>query len=267
MDGMGHYDLEDSAGNLRDFLRTRASLDGNEVVTYWSGEVYAKLPDRTADHLFHFEGYNIARVEEVNGVYQLLTREVSFYYDPYTGELLDTWSNPYNGRREDVVPVWNDPVNMRMAGYDFDVSTTDLGDEVAWHAEVFLRYPSPLTRDEYPDNAQSDMYESAELFNFIVRKDDLANDALDSVPMTFTWTRTGQWLPWMGMGDRPGRLVYHCRGHKLGGGFEGLPQRIKDEVRARAPKFEHAPDTYTTPNETSWTYFKKLKEAQRSDST
>jgi len=63
------------------------------------------------------------------------------------------------------------------------------------------------------------------------------------------------------MGDRKGNLVFACRGSKLEGGFAALPAQIRDYVMEKDPRFASAPDEYTEPNETSWTYFKKLMEA------
>lgn len=61
------------------------------------------------------------------------------------------------------------------------------------------------------------------------------------------------------MGNKEGNLVYHCRGYKLKKGFEGLPKQLKDFLMKEKPEFSKAPDTCTKPNETSWTYFKKMK--------
>jgi hypothetical protein len=74
------------------------------------------------------------------------------------------------------------------------------------------------------------------------------------------WTRISDFLPWMRMGDRPGHLVYHCRGYKMKGGFEQLPEGIREYTRKHRPEFAHAPEAFTSPNMTSWRYFKQLKE-------
>jgi hypothetical protein len=80
-----------------------------------------------------------------------------------------------------------------------------------------------------------------------------------------TWTRIGQWLPWMEMGDKPGYLVYHARASKVKGGFAGLPQALKDYVLARHPVYAMAPGAYTEPNETSWTYYKNILEQRKTE--
>jgi hypothetical protein len=61
------------------------------------------------------------------------------------------------------------------------------------------------------------------------------------------------------MADKPGYLVYQCRGYKLMKG-KSLPTDFKDYIQANKPEFLHAPEKFTSPNMTSWKYFKALKE-------
>ena len=44
--------------------------------------------------------------------YRVYSREVLFYLDPQTGEILQEWANPFlDGRKVEVVHIQNDPVN------------------------------------------------------------------------------------------------------------------------------------------------------------
>lgn len=256
-------DLNDPEQSLRTFARVRASDDGSDAVVWFAGEVYAWLPGAPASHVFGFEGFNVARMREVDGGFDLLSREAVFYLDPDTREVLRTWQNPWTEDAVPVVHVWNDPVNFQFR-YDgprgpWKLPWTDLGDAVAFTSDVFLAYPSPLPRTDFPDNSQSDLYEAAELFQYFVRRDDLDRDQ-PSVPAQVSWTRMAPWVPFMGMGDRAGRLVYHCQGRKLPEGYDGLPGWLRDEVERAEPKYRSAPETIDGPNSTSWTYFRSLAE-------
>jgi hypothetical protein len=83
------------------------------------------------------------------------------------------------------------------------------------------------------------------------------------VPSTGTWTRFGPWLPWMEMGAHQGYLVYHSRAFKPANGLEGLPPRLREYIARDNPKFLEAPDRYTEPDETSWTFFKRTLDARK----
>ncbi|KAI0558678.1 Cytochrome b5-like Heme/Steroid binding [Gracilaria domingensis] len=252
----------DSEENLRGFVKTRGSLvPGQEFVFWWVGDIYDLIDDQPTKHLFSFEGYNIGRMVRVDGGWRLLTREVGLYKHPRTGRILDVWQNPYTGAANQCIHVWNDPVNQQFLlngpRGSFKVPTTTYEDDVYWHAEVFLNYKSPLPRSDFPENVGSDTYQSAEMFQFFSTKQQLRSDQ-PSADCVISWVRVGQWLPWMEMGDRPGRLVYHCRGRKLANGFEDLPNHVQSYILGNKPEYSSAPTNFTTPNETSWTYMRKL---------
>lgn len=250
----------DAKTQLRDLMRVRASLSGEDVVVRFAGEIHAMLPGERAQHLFSFDGFNIARVVDADGGWDLLAREAVFYLDPRTKQCLDTWTSPFDEVERDVVHVWNDPVNFnfRVDGQygPFRLPTTVLDDTVVMTSDIFLTYPSPLSRAEFPHNSQSDLYQAAELFQYFSKLADLEGDAPD-VPMQVSWTRIAPWVPFMGMGDRPGHLVYHCAGNKVEGGFAALPDWMRNKVAAEHPQYAEAPREAITPNETSWTWFKK----------
>ncbi|MEU6866825.1 DUF1838 family protein [Streptomyces sp. NPDC046876] len=239
---------------LHAFARTRASLDGAEVVFWWSGDVFSWAPDEPYRRLFGFEGVNVARLVEDGGVgdeaggYRLLTREAAFYLDPQTREILETWEG------KPVVHVWNDPANLRLR--PFPVPLTRLGDQVCFSLEIPLAYPSPLPVADYPLNSAGDTYRALELFQFFAPESVLTTDA-PGVPCTMSWMRMSPWLPWMEQGQRPGGLAFHCRGRKLGS-YDEVPERTRAYIAERHPQYAHAPEKWTEPNETSWTYFRRL---------
>ncbi len=253
--------------HLDRFLKARANLNGEDAVFWWKGYIYTYIPGEPSQRILGTEGFNIGRIEAVDGGYQMITREVNFYSDMETGEILEQWHNPLNDKTVDVIQVWNDPVNQQFMENGphgaFTMPIEDLGNgQTCMYFDVMLAYPSPLPRGEYPLNSQSDLYQGAELFQFFVNKDELEDPNTTDIMCSNSWTRIGPWLPWMEMGDHPGNLVYQCRGSKLADGFEALPQHMQDYVMKHQPKYARSPEAFSTPNETSWTYFKKLKVEQ-----
>jgi len=262
---LGAVDLSIPRNYLDAFMRVRGDLSGTEAVYHWTGRVYSFVPGEPKKELFGFEGFNIARTVPVEGGYQLLTREAAFFLDPRTGEILSQWRNPFTNKDVDVVHIWNDPVNQELVFSDEDIRfigrilpSEDMGDELVFYSDIFPFYDSPLPRRDYSQFSQHDKYQSAEFFQFFVNRTALDDSLRASVPAAISWTRISPWMPFMRMGNKPGNLVFQCRGRKLEGGFAAMPARIRDYVLATAPQFAAAPDTFTEPNETSWTYFKKL---------
>lgn len=261
------YHLDSTRDNMNAFIKMRASLnESEEVVFYASGSIYAYLPGKPWKHLFDFEMYNIARAQKMAGDsgWYLLSREMLIYKDPVSHERLTRWKNQITGDTVEVIPVWNDPVNQvfRYGKTFFDYERTADG-QINFYNDITLTYPSPLKKADWPVYSRSDLYQGAELFNFYCSEKDLQNKKRESVSANFSWTRFSDFLPWMKMADAPGNLLYQGRGYKLKKGWQDLPEHIKEIVRNENPVYEHAPLTFTSPNMTSWKYFRQLMEERR----
>lgn len=260
----------DPASYLEDYIRVRADLDGAETVYYWTGTAYGLLPGEKRRELFAVAGYNIARAVRKDEGFDLLAREVVLYLDHRTGQILETWRNPYTGKDLPVFQVLNDPVNQDLGFSPENLSLlpmflpcTDLGGQVAWHAEIFPYYANPLPRKQFPLNSQSDTFQAAEFSQYSVEKSDLLESRRSSLPAVYTRTEILPWLPFMEMGDRPGNVVLVCRGSKLERGFDALPEFIREYVLSKQAKFASAPDTFSEPNASIWTAFRAQKELEK----
>jgi hypothetical protein len=258
-------DLTRSEDLLTAYVKVRGSLDPKEeTVVYDEGIIYAVIPNQPIKAVLKFQMYNIARFEKTDSGFQLITREMLAYEDVKSGEILNKWYNPFIKDTVEVLHVWNDPVNSRNNAKNFSIPFMKLSNgRLCFYIDVPLFYPSPLKKADWPANSRSDMYQAAELFQFFVKEKDIQNKKLKSAPFDIAWTRFSDFLPWMKMGDSPGYLMYSSRGSKLKGGWNDLPQNIKDFVLKTAPEYQHAPEKYVTPNMTSWKYFKKIMEERK----
>ena len=255
----------------------RGSLDeDDEIIFYWTGFIYNQVDadpygEPVSDWgmpIMRFEGYNIARFRSRGpGVFDMLTREITVYQS-VNGRILDCWHNGVIGAESPenvaVVHVQNDPVNFQVAGTDH----VEVGDHISFSFEVQLAYESALSVDEYPDNSAGNTYQSLEMFNFYASRADLEDDSQRSVPAHISWTRVGQYLPWMKMGQTPGKLVYHAQGYKVMDGWDSLPDDLKTWVLDNAPDYQHPPERWGAgENMTSWRYFDELVQSGGYDGT
>ena len=105
-------------------------------------------------------------------------------------------------------------------------------------------------------------YHATEMFNFFGDIADLKLDAGDTANIRIGWARLSDWLPWMRMRGRSGILYFHTAGRKLED-FEQLPDILKDFIDTKYPKYREPPPVDDDrPNETSWSYFRKMLESQ-----
>ena len=194
--------------------------------------------------------------------YRLVSREIMLYLDPKTDKPLETWDNPWSGETVEVIHVANDPVNQRPSfGYGRDgkvakLPIRKLGQYWQMNAEIPLFYHNVLggNYQKYVGGT----YHATEIFDFYGIWDDLVSEETTYVNPGIAWVRISSWLPWMEMNGREGGLYFNAQGAKLDS-WDELPQLMKDQIAANYPEYTNAPDgDDTRPNETSWTYFKKI---------
>lgn len=257
-------DLASAQGSTEALVKMRCSLDPQEeVLLWWEGTLFAQDPEKKAAPLMGFEGYNICRAEKLaDGTWRLVTRELTFYRDLATGQIIDEWDNPFSGERVEVVHVANDPVNtvLNAPGREVAMPWVEAGDTVMLTLNIPLAYPNPLQPAQFPAESSGPMYIGSEHFMFFTPRAALEDPALSQVPVTYGWTRLGPWLPWMKLGTRPGGLLYVAQGNKRAS-VDELPEDIRARIARHYPEYATAPAQWVQPNVTSWNYYRDLKQA------
>ena len=256
------------AASVQAHRRIQCSVkDGQPAVYGWTGHAYSRLPGEPDRLLFTVDGMNIRQCGTVNDPdkgagFRLVSKEILLYRDPATGEVLDTWQNPWTDETVRVLHVANDPVNQPPVfatgrdGQPFSLPFNVNGDQWWLTLTIPLLYNDPLG-GQYQQYVGG-QYHVTEMFNFMGDTDDLAMDAGDTANVRIGWARISGWLPWMKMGDRAGEMYFHTAGRKLES-YDQLPAVIKDEIATNYPGYDAPPPLDDRrPNETSWTYFKKV---------
>ena len=240
----------------------------------FEGRTYSRVPGEKDRHLFDVLGINVRQcivfTDEVRGRgFRSVSREIMVYMDPESGEVIDTWTNPWTGDEISVIHVANDPVNMRAPRYERDEngeSTLEMplrhyGGVVARSAEIPLFYKNPLGGEYQPYVGGT--YHAMEIFNSFYDSERLLDNDEASIGQSHLgWSRVAKWLPWLEMGDRAGIMVFNASGFST---FdkERIPQRLAEILDERYPEYWTPPPLDDSrPNETSWTVFKKYIDAQ-----
>ncbi len=266
-------DLNTAEGVTKVMRKLQCSLKDNKPVTYfWQGTAYGRTMGQADKVLFDVDGMNIrqcATVRDKDGKYgyRLVSRELLLYRDAKTGEYLRTWDNPYTGQKVSVLHVANDPVNSRPSfGLDRDGKPMKfpgqiLDGQIWMTSTIPLFYSNPLAGDY--QKQIGGIYHATEMFNFFAKEKDLLDGSKDQADVTVAWQRMSDWLPWMEMSGREGQF-YVSTGGRMLRKHDDLPQRVKDEIAKNYPTYNMPPPTDDPrPNETSWTYFKKMVPAEK----
>ncbi len=260
----GTLDLSKPVDAHQAMLRLIGDLDGKPVFKDWDVTIFAVLPGAKPRPILRMQGYNAGRlIAKPDGSHDWVTREVSYYQDLKSGEIIESWVNPLNNQKQCIVHVANDPVSNHMMppaangrAPGFNIS----GEMGSLRMDIPLGYPNALSEAEFPEESTGPTYLASEHFIFFARRADLLSDVQRSTPGHQAWFRTGPWLPWMKMGKTPGYLIYSGQGNKYAT-FDELPAAVKAYTKKNYPTYVTAPDSFYQPNETSWTYYGKLKKA------
>jgi hypothetical protein len=260
--------FDDPAWNRDALARLTGNMDFGKVKHGWyGGTVCGVRENEPLRPLMNFEGFSSARlIDNGDGSYQKVLRETVYYKDLDTGEVMETFQNPYTDEEVNVVSVANDPFNVVLEKYypkgpsygglrkveekrrpmllPWKVTKADT---VTLSTDIHLFYPSALQPDEWPRESSGKMVRVSELFRYVIAKDDLENPDLTSVEYSGTWVRVTPWLPWMLMGQAEGHILY-CG---TMGGFDTLDM-LSPQARAYGekhhPQYFDAPEKWEEPS-------------------
>ncbi len=259
--------FEDPIWNRETIARLEADVaPGKFVHGYVTGMVHGVRDNEAVRPLFGFEVFSGIRVlKQPDGSYQRLCRELVFYRDLKTGELLDNWDNAYTGERVRVVDVANDPFNYVISEYfpeppSYGGLNKDrpprrplrlnwglIGDTVTLDRDIHLFYPNALNPAKWPRESSGPMNRVSELFRYFMRREDVENSALTHIPHNGVWSRVTPWLPWMLMDGAPGHILYMGRFSSIEKP-EMAPANVLARVKERYPTYLTAPDKWVDPS-------------------
>ena len=195
--------------------------------------------------------------------YQRLCRELVFYRDLKTGQLLDQWDNPYSGERVRVVDIANDPFNFRISEFFPDppsygglntakppkrpllLEWTLVNDHtVTLDSDIHLYYRNALDPAVWPRESSGPMNRVSEFFRYFIRREDAEDPSKTHLPHNGVWSRVTPWLPWMLMGPDPGHVLYMGRFTSIERPEQAPPPRSSRGSRERFPLYLTAPDKW-----------------------
>jgi hypothetical protein len=219
-------DLNSKAGRLNAFMRMRGAIDNSLVIGFLSGRYYGVVDDELTP-LYGLVSATFTRYRRSSSLgYEGVDCEQAYYTDLETGQVLDTWRNPYTNEMVKVPEFRSEPNRFKiddnlvfssavtMPGTHFEQSglpPVTIGDDV-WFTER-------VVASGHPPGATGTFHYS-ELTTMHARRSELAAGAQKRVPCDTHFTATVSWAPWLKMGSRPG--------HLLGNGDGGYGGKISD---------------------------------------
>ena len=240
--GANRSSLDRPGGLLEAYLRLGASLDDRLVIWWMDGLRYGVV-DARARLLFGMKvGMFHRYFRQSDGSARLAMFELTYYTDLATGELLETFDNPYTGETNRVRHVRLGPEIRHQTSAGLVVDESPLirdyhsslgpalvsGDElwIPGGVEAVIAFPKP----DAPDIR----------LNHYTTVHGSVTEALDetraSVPATLAFQNVIKWEPWMAMHGQPGHMMSRAAGRKLAS-VDALPEDYLRIARRLHPAY------------------------------
>jgi hypothetical protein len=238
--GKPALDLADPGDALTAMLRMQGRPDGVDSPWWYFGKIYGVVGESAPRLLVRYEGLEIMRLTPApGGEYAATGVTTSFFQDPRTKSVLETFANPFTGRTNTVTPNrlggTADPVTFystrgvrpgRVAPADWSHDglhlTWDQHGDTVW-----------LSHDRvYPPGRPEPMGESSVARAKLADLHDLARPF---VPAGFSSTYFAPWPKWMEMSGQPGHVIWHADGVKLES-VADLPRDFRERMERLYPE-------------------------------
>ncbi|GAB2678909.1 DUF1838 family protein [Aliiglaciecola sp. 3_MG-2023] len=272
----GTLKYSDNYWNRDALARIMGDLEfGKQKFGWYRGTVIGVKKGEKNRELCGFEGFSFARLKDAgNGVYEKLLREVGFYTDLKTGEVLEEWENPYTDETVKVVHIANDPFNFKIGPFypkppsygglnkkvdlpdiPMILPWTEVGDnKVMLQSNTHLYYKNALQPDKWPRESSGEMNRVSEMFTYVFDKEDLADPKVTGLMFSGSWNRITPWLPWMLMGEAEGHAYYNC----IMGCYDNMDMmspKVLAYAKKHYPKYFEAPTEWVEPSWSSLEHY------------
>jgi hypothetical protein len=252
----------------------------NQKIGDVRGVIIGVKPGEKSKELCGFEAFLATRlVPQEDGTIRRLNKEVIFYTNPRTGEIIEEWTNPWTGEVVNVIQVANDPFNYTISewlilapedfGGDKKVEPRKIPLIFPWHqmspthlslsTDMHLHYPNAMNPEKWVRESSGPMVQVSEMMRYCVPIAEVENPELTSVSFTGTWNRITPWMPWMLMGQEPGHTLYV--GSMTGGPDHSVisPQALA-YAEKNYPQFLSAPTEDYGPSHSSLEIYARTQE-------
>lgn len=286
----GSIDYTDPKDNLYAFGKMWGTYGDKPVYTSWHGILFGSVGTKRLRPLFGYAGFGNAQCKILpNGHLRLRAKEGNFYTDLATGEVLETWFNPYTEENVEVFIFMNDRVrgeltlDMPRIFHGTEDDTPTLMNEATaqirpdgsapfimpfeeWGSKIFLawdyrhEYTNPVTPEGWPKASTGRIVNPSEHFTFYIPKEELEDRDRPTARFHGGFTRISPFWPWMRMGGsgmEDGKMMGRSFSFKEDiDGLGNIPRKVLDYVEKNYPDYLEPCDDWDdgAPKET-WAAF------------
>ncbi len=269
--GSGSIDYLEPRDNLYAFGKMWGTYGDKPVYTAWQGILFASVGTKKLRPLFGYTGFGNAQCKITDeGYLRVRAKEGNFFTDLATGDVLESWYNPYTEENVEVFQFMNDRVRGEL-NFDMFVIEHGTGDDpvtitneatarrrpdgsipfiMPWEthgSKVFLawdyrhEYTNPVTPEGWPRASTGPRVNPSEHFVFYLPKDELEDRSLPTARFHAGFTRISPFWPWMKMGGTEfadGKMMGRSHSFKEDiEGMDNIPPKLLAYIEKKYPDY------------------------------
>ncbi len=277
----GKFDYNDPVDNLYAFGKIWSGYE-TPVIGAFHGLMYVRIPGKRMVPVFGYAGTGalLCRQDD-NGDLWIKSRETGYFTDLETGDILETWDNPFTGKTVEVYHFYNDVLTgkvgkeipkffMGAAGdsptlmnegtvfpdadgnYPFVLPFQQYGDDLMLAWDYTHDYTNPVTPEGWPRSSTGARVTPSEHFTFQVNRHELEDRSVPTCRMTAGFSRISECWPFMEMGGTgfAGVTLFgRMHSHKGLSGYGEVPPKVLAYIEKHAPEFLTLPDGWDAGNQ------------------
>ena len=267
--GARSLDFSSPIDNLYAFGKLWASYADEPVYSAFHGLMFAMVGAERLRPLFGYTGFGNFQAKVLkNGNIRLRGKEVGYFTDPRSGDILEVWDNPYTGERVSVFNFLNDQVRGELSpemprfqfgdGADAPTLMNDgtalvredgsvpfilpwqqFGGQMSLAWDYTHRYRNPVTPEKWPLASTGEFINPSEHFTFSCDLGELEDRSNPCARFNCGFSRLSPWWPWMKMGGSgiDGVLFGRMHSHKSNAGFTDIPDKVLAYTERHYPEY------------------------------
>jgi hypothetical protein len=289
--------------NLYAFAKIWGTLGEEPVWGGHEGTFFAVMPGKRIVPLVGYVGCGSLQFKWTDtGGLAYRGKDATFYTDLKTGEILETWHNPWTGETCPVAPYIHEKVRTLLEpewpdvvlssdhyGFQTNVGFATQKGKVdirggakrpyllpwrqrggytllAW--DWAMEIDNPVTPEGWPKSSTGAIISPSEHFVFYTPTAELEDRARPWATMLAGFFRQTPWLPWMRMGQSgvAATLFARSHSHKITGTLDDVPRVVRARLERDYPHMLEPPTDWDMgPVGSTWGYYAKITPPENPD--
>ncbi|NND55199.1 MAG: DUF1838 family protein [Gammaproteobacteria bacterium] len=266
-------DFSDPYDNLYAFGKIWAGYDEPQVGGF-HGLMYGRIGDSRLIPLFGYTGTGVMQSKiDDDGNMWIRGKETGYFTDLASGDILDTWDNPWTGETvkvhnfynpnmggmltaemprfamgaaKDDATLMNEGTHVDQGGVvPFLLPFDSFGDDLLLAWDYAHEYTNPVTKDKWPKAHTGERISPSEHFTFSMSLDQMMDRSEPTCRYMAGFSRLSQWWPWMHMGNHEYRdevLFGRMWSHKGLPDYGDVPPKVLAYIEKHVPEYLEVPD-------------------------